>query len=98
MKLLGRLGWVGNTVAVFLLVVLLFFFYGDRGYFEYRRLLDAEKKILADIETLERRRSYLYEKIILLKKDKRYFEGVAREKLGMVKPNETVYELQFQSE
>ncbi|GAQ93981.1 cell division protein FtsB [Thermodesulfovibrio aggregans] len=84
----------------FFLVIILFlaysFFFGDMGYLKYLELKKNEQKLMKDINQILMENNALKNEIELLKKDPSYMEKYAREKFGLVKPGEMVF--QFQKE
>lgn len=84
----------------FFLVIILFlaysFFFGDMGYLKYLELKKNEQKLMKDINQISMENNALKNEIELLKKDPSYMEKYAREKFGLVKPGEMVF--QFQKE
>lgn len=71
------------------------FFLADMGYLKYLELKHNEKKLIREIKEISAENELLKKEIELLKKDPSYLEKYAREKFGLVKPGEMVF--QFQS-
>ena len=77
-------------VALFILFLLLYFApYGCRNYLILRTDLSRVKAELNELQSSNKR---LTEEITLLKNDSKYVEKVARQKLGMLKKNEIIFE------
>ncbi|MCS7163501.1 MAG: septum formation initiator family protein [Thermodesulfovibrio sp.] len=72
------------------------FFFGDMGYLKYRQLKNNEEKILREIKEISLENALLKKEIELLKSDRSYLEKYAKERFGLVKPGEMVF--QFQKE
>lgn len=66
------------------------------GYLKYLELKKNEQKLMKDINQISMENNALKNEIELLKKDPSYMEKYAREKFGLVKPGEMVF--QFQKE
>ncbi len=92
---------IRSKIYIILLLIVLFFllygfFFGNMGYLKYRELKNNEKKLLTEIERISQVNSSLSREIDLLKKDQAYLEKYAKEKFGLVKPGEMIF--QFKSE
>lgn len=86
------------SLVVFLFIIALLcynFFFADMGYLKYVELKHNEKKLIKEINEISAENELLKREIELLKKDPAYLEKYAREKFGLVKPGEMVF--QFQS-
>lgn len=84
--------------SIFLFVFLLLiynFFFGQMGYLHYVKLKQNEQRLIKDIMELSAQNQILKKEIELLKKEPAYAEKYAKEKFGLVKPGEMVF--QFQS-
>lgn len=66
------------------------------GYLKYLQLKKNEEKLLKEINQITSENNSLKKEIDLLKKDPAYLEKCAREKFGLVKPGEMVF--QFKNE
>ncbi|MEJ5227739.1 septum formation initiator family protein [Thermodesulfovibrio sp.] len=88
------------TFLIIFVSIILFlgysFFFGDMGYLKYRQLKKNEQRLLTEINSISNENNSLKKEIDLLKKDPAYFEKCAREKFGLVKPGEMIF--QFKSE
>lgn len=69
----------------------IFLISGDYGFYKIGRLLWQKRDLQKQIEMEKHKSDSLAELIDRLSHDTDYIEKVAREKLGMVKKNETVY-------
>ena len=85
------LRWVLLGVVVFSLLFILFA--PGRGLVPYRNLKKEVQVLDRDNKTLHQRNIELAQEIELLKNDKDYLEQLAREKYGLLKKNEEVYNL-----
>lgn len=79
--------WLPWTAAV---VVGVYAVVGPSGYLDYRELRAERERLEARIAELEANNRHLHEQIERLRNDDAYLERLARERLGMVKPNERV--------
>jgi len=66
---------------------------GDQGLLAYYGLRREEVALRRDIDRLERRDLDLTGRIRALRSDPQYVEMLARQRLGLVKPGETVLQL-----
>jgi cell division protein FtsB len=82
---------------VFLLVfgagMILISLVGDQGLIAYLRLQEEARSLRVEIQALEGRRQDLDQEVRALRDDPAYIELLARKRLGLVKPGETVIEL-----
>lgn len=100
--------WLGDGEAVaaghlprfFVLFLLLFgvgmiliSLFGDQGLIAYYGLKREAAQLRADVAALEARRTELVRQIEALRGDPDYIAHLARVRLGLVKPGETVVEL-----
>ncbi len=81
------------TLAVIILGVLFLVFAPGRGLLSHRKMKKEIQELVRDNRTLHQRNVELAEEIERLKNDEAYLEQFAREKYGMLKKNEEVYEL-----
>ena len=92
--------WNDSAPRPFLLFLLLFgtamvaiSLFGDQGLFAYRSLVAQQRQLRLDVVTLESREQELTRQIHDLRSDPAAIERIARQKLGLVKPGETVIQL-----
>ncbi|MGC8938524.1 MAG: FtsB family cell division protein, partial [Thermodesulfovibrio sp.] len=62
------------------------------GYLKYLELKKNEQKLIKEITQISMENNTLKNEIELLKKDPSYMEKYAREKFGVVKPGEMVFQ------
>lgn len=86
-KLLWRLGLLFALLGFFVLLLL-----PGRGIFHHRSLKKELEKVARENAQLRQANISLNEEIERLKKDDNYIEELAREKHGMLKKNEEVYD------
>ncbi len=84
-------------IYIFLLFIIFIallysFLFGNMGYFKYRELKKNEQKLLTEINQISQANNSLKQEIDLLKNDQVYLEKYAREKFGLVKPGEMVFQ------
>lgn len=79
--------------AFIFLSMLLVSLIGDKGYLQLSQLKSEERKLLQEIQQLEEEKVVWQEKVISMKKDLRYIENIAREKLGLVRSDEIIIEV-----
>ncbi len=80
-------------LAMIVLSLLFVVFAPGRGLLSHYKLKKEVRILVHDNETLQQRNAELAEEIKRLKNDEAYLERLAREKYGMLKKNEEVYEL-----
>ena len=61
------------------------------GFLQIQQLRERQRELLAEIERLEKQNAQLQQESRLLKEDSLYIERVARKKLGVARPGETIY-------
>jgi len=71
---------------------------GDKGLIQLVALKKQQRQLQQDIQDLKQERKEWIFKIQSLKKSQTYVETIAREKLGMVRNNEIVYEFELKAE
>lgn len=69
------------------------FFFGDLGLFKYLQLRDHARQLEQEIKDLERTNAELRTEIWRAQSDPARIEELARERLGYVRPGETVYQI-----
>lgn len=85
-----------NIIAIIgagLFVILLLLYYAPYGCHDYLVLRENLAQIKAEIIELKTKNQELNDEISLLKNDSNYVEKIARQKLGMLKKNEIVFEM-----
>jgi len=75
------------------IAVLWFLFAPDLGFFRYRKLQNQIESLARENRELEQRNADLQKEIKRLQNDDAYLEELARQKYGLLKENETVYEV-----
>jgi cell division protein FtsB len=92
--------WNDGAPRPFLLFLMLFgtamvaiSLFGDQGLFAYRSLVGQSRQLHQEVDTLLAREQDLTRQIHALRTDPAAIERLAREKLGLVKPGETVIQL-----
>jgi cell division protein FtsB len=78
-------------VIGFILFILLYSFFGERGLRRVFILKKELKEIESDCQNLRAENDVLKETVYLLKNDKKYMEKIAREELGLVRSEELIY-------
>lgn len=74
------------------LLLLGFALFGDKGILRAIQLNRQKTSLQAELHRMEEANSALREEIKSLRSDHRYIEDIARRELGMVKPDELVYQ------
>ncbi|MFH0924547.1 MAG: septum formation initiator family protein [bacterium] len=77
---------------VFLVIITLFSIFGENGLLKVNQLKKNCTQIRQEVDNLTEENKRLFQEIYALKKDSSYIESLARSKLGLVKPNEIVYQ------
>jgi len=80
-------------LAVAAVSVLWLLFAPDRGLLHYRKLQNQVERLAEENRALEQQNEQLRKEIDRLQTDDAYLEEVARHKYGLLKENETVYEV-----
>lgn len=80
-------------LGVVVLSLLFLLFAPGRGVFPYRGLKKEVQRLNTENKTLQQQNVELAQEIERLKHDEAYFEQLARDKFGLLKKNEEVYEL-----
>lgn len=86
---LGKKIGIGGMIFV-LLVLLIAAFFGRRGFLEITRLRRQHAALVQEIERLKDEKSRLEKEIADLEKNPAAVEKEARQKLGLIKPDEKV--------
>jgi cell division protein FtsB len=81
----------GKFLLLFLILMGSVILFGSRGVLDNYRLNQKLLDLQKGNEEIVARNDALKKEILLLRNDMRYIEKVARDELGMVKPNDRVY-------
>lgn len=85
-----------KILLLFSLLILAFFvhsfLFGNMGFLKYKELKKNEEKLIKEINQIQKTNDSIKDEINLLKKDPTYFEKYAREKFGLVRPGEMVFQ------
>ena len=73
------------------LLLLIYVLFSNYGIVNTLKLQNNQKKLITAIAKEKHDNDSLTKRLILLKRDTLYIEQVAREKYGLVKPNEKVF-------
>ncbi len=79
-------------VGIAFVYVIITAVFGNRGLIKYYELKDTENKLKAEIEYLQKDNSLLKQQTESLKQDSFLKEKYAREKFGLAKPEEYIYQ------
>lgn len=82
---------MAKKVLIFISVLAVIFL---PGYIQIRKLAAKEKELQVRIKQLKKDNARLQEETLRLKNDPFYIEKIAREKYGLVKKGETVYNIE----
>jgi cell division protein FtsB len=74
-----------------MLVLLLVVVFGDNGWVELKRLQKTHMALVEGNARLTRENSRMYDIIGRLQNDPDYIENIARQELGMVRPDEVIF-------
>ena len=74
-----------------MLVLLLVVVFGDNGWVELKRLQKTHMALVEGNARLTRENSQMYDIIGRLQNDPDYIENIARQELGMVRPDEVIF-------
>lgn len=78
-------------VIGFILFILLYAFFGERGLRKVFNLKKELRIIESYNQSLREENDVLKETVYLLRNDKKYIEKIAREELGLVRSEELIY-------
>ncbi len=78
---------------IVLLVVGFLILFGRKGLIDNYKMQQMVKELSATNEQMLRENNKLKQEIILLRKDPKYIERLARDELGMVKKGDIVYRM-----
>lgn len=67
--------------------------WGDGGYYERRNLQELIAKQKQEVAEFTKRNRDIYYRIQVLKTDNKAVEGQARDELGLIKPEESFYQV-----
>ncbi|NOY86836.1 MAG: septum formation initiator family protein [Deltaproteobacteria bacterium] len=81
----------GILIAFVLAAFVSFSFVGERGFLRIYRMVQRRDGLRSRVKTLERKNIGLAGEIELLRSDPATIEGLARTKLGLVRPGEVVF-------
>lgn len=81
-----------GCVSAFALLLLVLSVFGDQGIFRIRRLARDRALLEEKVEAVERETGTLKRRLADLRQGRTSSELAAREKLGLVKPGEVVYD------
>ena len=90
-RLFARLALLAGGVSAVALGVA--FFFGDMGVFKYVQMRDHARQLEQELKDLERANADLRTEIRRTQNDPARIEELARERLGYVRPGETVYQI-----
>lgn len=74
-----------------MLVLLLWVIFGDNGWIELKRLQDTHRALVTSNARLTRENARMYDIVGRLQNDTKYIENIARQELGMVRPDEVIF-------
>src|SRR5215475_4510931 len=78
--------------SLFLLAMMAFTVWGDRGLLAMWRTQHDLERLVREIEIIEQKNATLVREVQRLRGDLGYIEKIAREELGLVRPGEIVFE------
>ncbi len=78
--------------AVFILFILFFTVFGERGLLSIRQLVREKQLLQTKVDELKTENEKLKREIDALRSDRRYLESIARRDFGLVRPNEIIYQ------
>jgi cell division protein FtsB len=78
--------------SLFLLAMMTFTVWGDRGLLAMWRTQHDLERLVREIEIVEQKNAALAREVQRLRSDLVYIEKIAREELGLVRPGEIVFE------
>lgn len=90
-RLFARMAMLAG--GVFAVTLGIAFFFGDMGVFKYLQMRDHSRQLEQELKDLERANTELKTEIRRTQNDPVRIEELARERLGFVRPGETVYQI-----
>lgn len=78
--------------VVCLAFILFFTVFGERGILRIYEIKQEKQRIDGTVDLLRTENDKLRSEIALLRNDRSYLERIARKELGLVKPNEVIYQ------
>lgn len=90
-RLFARVAMLAGGVFVVTLGVA--FFFGDMGVFKYLQMRDHSRQLEQELKDLGRANAELKTEIRRTQSDPIRIEELARDRLGFVRPGETVYQI-----
>ena len=82
--------WLIAGAAIVLFNLVLLSVFGDNGLVELNRLRDRQRSLAVENEALATENLRLVRNIERLNRDPHYIESVARNELGMVRPDDVI--------
>ena len=80
-----------SLVFTAMLVFLLWVIWGDNGWVDLKRLQETHEALGISNARLTRENAQMYDVVGRLQKDTEYIENIARQELGMVRPDEVIF-------
>jgi cell division protein FtsB len=80
-----------SLVFFAMLILMLVVIFGDNGWIELQRLQDTHRALVADNARLTLENSRMYDIVGRLQNDPEYIENIARQELGMIRPDEVIF-------
>jgi cell division protein FtsL len=87
----GRIRLKRVVIGALLVGFIIFMFSGNYGFYKMWQLHREIKQLEQELQKVKEQRNRLLSEKEKLLKDYSYIEKIAREKLGMARPNEDVY-------
>ncbi len=81
-------------ISIPIILIIIFAIFGDNGLIRLYNLHNEKVRLVSRNKRLEDENRRFRKEIKMLKKDKGYIERVAREELGMIGRDETVYKFE----
>ncbi len=87
------LSWPGLLIGLIVLVFIWVAFFDSHSLWRYWELKQQHRYLIRSNQELRAEIARLQQEIVLLRRDPRTIERIAREQYGMRRPGETVYRL-----
>lgn len=84
--------WISFTFVAFVAFIITMMFYGESSYVKSNKYTQEINKLKKEIKENRDSAAYYNQKTEELNTDKEQLEHIAREKYGMKRPNEDVYQ------
>lgn len=79
------------VLTILITAIVLYIFFGDRGFFKYRELVSIRKEYEKRLADLEAEIERMEHELSLAKRNNEFLENIIRRELGLQKKDEDMY-------